>query len=432
MSAVIPHRLATVLLAVALVTFSSSRLPAQSNSSSSSTLAIVGARVVDGSGNEPFDGTVVVRDGRIAEVGRSVRPPDGARIIEAQGKTVMPGLIDIRVHLPADVAPAPAPAPAPAATRKATGGVKADAKTSAPASASATPVDEALVRALAAYLYSGVTTIGVTDIDERKLDLLRDRLSAMKLRAPRLVAASAPANAMFGSTMNGGASASGLAMAEWKQRNATFAPEVTAALASARPAALENVRGAQKAGVRLAIASNAGQGELPHGESTLKEIRALVEAGLTPLQALTAATSGSAWALGLQSDRGFLAVGQRADLIILTGEPGAASGEVAQVAQVFVGGEEVDRAVMHTLMTKPEPVPAPAPAPTAAPTAETTTAAAKPSAEASSASTASTTTAAAKALARGGKRGRKGANATKDANAAAPTEASSSNGKATE
>ena len=42
----------------------------------------------------------MLKGDRIAEVGRSVKPPDGARIIDAQGGTVMPGLVDLVVELP--------------------------------------------------------------------------------------------------------------------------------------------------------------------------------------------------------------------------------------------------------------------------------------------------------------------------------------------
>ena len=38
-------------------------------------IAIVGARIVDGSGNEPFVGTIVIAGGRIAAVGRQTEPP---------------------------------------------------------------------------------------------------------------------------------------------------------------------------------------------------------------------------------------------------------------------------------------------------------------------------------------------------------------------
>ena len=57
-------------------------------------IAIVGARIVDGSGNEPFTGTIVVSGGRISAVGRQVEPPADAQTIDGTGKAVLPGLID--------------------------------------------------------------------------------------------------------------------------------------------------------------------------------------------------------------------------------------------------------------------------------------------------------------------------------------------------
>ena len=56
--------------------------------------AIVGARILDGSGNEPFTGTIVVSGGRISAVGRQVEAPADAEKIDGTGKTVLPGLID--------------------------------------------------------------------------------------------------------------------------------------------------------------------------------------------------------------------------------------------------------------------------------------------------------------------------------------------------
>src|SRR5262249_44041220 len=50
------------------------------------------------------DATVLVRDGRIAEVGpsQSVRAPAGTRTIDGRGKFVIPGLADMHVHLFSD------------------------------------------------------------------------------------------------------------------------------------------------------------------------------------------------------------------------------------------------------------------------------------------------------------------------------------------
>ena len=43
-------------------------------------------------------GTVLIRDGKIAAVGRDVAPPAGATVIDAAGRFVMPGIIDAHSH----------------------------------------------------------------------------------------------------------------------------------------------------------------------------------------------------------------------------------------------------------------------------------------------------------------------------------------------
>ncbi|ROR65030.1 amidohydrolase [Agrococcus jenensis] len=61
-------------------------------------LAIVNAKVIPVEGQE-FDGTIVVRDGRIAELGADVAVPEGAEVLDAAGAQVTPGLVDAHVHL---------------------------------------------------------------------------------------------------------------------------------------------------------------------------------------------------------------------------------------------------------------------------------------------------------------------------------------------
>ncbi len=65
--------------------------------------AFVGGRVIDGTGRTFDAATVVVRDGRITEVGptASVRVPDGAVRVDLRGKTLMPGLVNAHGHLSA-------------------------------------------------------------------------------------------------------------------------------------------------------------------------------------------------------------------------------------------------------------------------------------------------------------------------------------------
>ncbi|MBD3293298.1 MAG: amidohydrolase family protein [Armatimonadia bacterium] len=64
--------------------------------------AIIGGTLIDGTGAEPVtDATVLVRDGRIEAAGESasVEMPEGAKVIDASGLTVMPGLIEGHAHV---------------------------------------------------------------------------------------------------------------------------------------------------------------------------------------------------------------------------------------------------------------------------------------------------------------------------------------------
>ncbi len=72
------------------------------SASGSSVIAITGGMLVDGNGGPPVhDAVVVIRDERIAAAGPrgTVAIPNGAKIINAGGMTVMPGLWDLHVHL---------------------------------------------------------------------------------------------------------------------------------------------------------------------------------------------------------------------------------------------------------------------------------------------------------------------------------------------
>ena len=66
-------------------------------------VALVGGRVISMRGDEVLDnGVVVVRGNRILAVGKlgEVRVPEGARVVDVRGKTVMPGLVDVHWHGP--------------------------------------------------------------------------------------------------------------------------------------------------------------------------------------------------------------------------------------------------------------------------------------------------------------------------------------------
>ena len=101
----------------------------------SDTFLIRGARIFVGDGKLIESGSVLVRGGKIAEVYENDGPDPkslNAETVEGAGKTILPGLIDVHVHLAA------------------AGGFSPDVKYGD---------EKSMQRALAAYLYSGVTTV---------------------------------------------------------------------------------------------------------------------------------------------------------------------------------------------------------------------------------------------------------------------------------
>jgi imidazolonepropionase-like amidohydrolase/ABC-type multidrug transport system permease subunit len=100
------------------------------------TFLIRGARIFVGDGKVIENGSVLVRGGKIAEVYEGEAPDPKtlkAETVEAAGKTILPGLIDVHIHLGAP------------------GGFYPDM--------SKYDAEKSMKRNLAAYLYSGVTTV---------------------------------------------------------------------------------------------------------------------------------------------------------------------------------------------------------------------------------------------------------------------------------
>jgi len=77
-------------------------LSPQAQAPAGQTIAVVGARVIDGTGRAPLENaTVLISNGRIQEVGPNVRIPSAATRVEAQAKTVIPGLVNAHAHVDA-------------------------------------------------------------------------------------------------------------------------------------------------------------------------------------------------------------------------------------------------------------------------------------------------------------------------------------------
>lgn len=61
-------------------------------------LVITNARIIDGTGNPWFRGSIAVKDGKIARVGQ-FDPADAKQIIDAENQIVAPGFIDVHAHV---------------------------------------------------------------------------------------------------------------------------------------------------------------------------------------------------------------------------------------------------------------------------------------------------------------------------------------------
>jgi len=135
-------------------------------------IAFTGARVIDGTGSAPIESaTIVVTNGRITAIGpsASVMPPAGATVVNAAGKTIIPGLINSHAHIDPDI------------------------------SANPGPYRDEMVRRLKTYALYGVTsvmTLGFETYDEPEGFYLRDTqrlgIGPVATDAPRLYASGRP------------------------------------------------------------------------------------------------------------------------------------------------------------------------------------------------------------------------------------------------
>jgi imidazolonepropionase-like amidohydrolase len=113
------------------------------------------------------------------------------------------------------------------------------------------------------------------------------------------------------------------------------APELQAKAAEVFPRARETIKKAIERGARVACGTDAPA--IPHGKNA-KELLALVDRGMTPLQAIRAATTVSAELIDAD-DRGRLEAGLLADIIAVPGNPLADIGVTEDVRFVMKGGQ---------------------------------------------------------------------------------------------
>jgi imidazolonepropionase-like amidohydrolase len=115
-----------------------------------------------------------------------------------------------------------------------------------------------------------------------------------------------------------------------KERRARYAQSVA------------NFEAMRQAGVKLVCGSDSGWGWTAFGENA-QEIDAMVEAGMSVHEALTAATSLAAAALGLEDEVGSLERGKRADLLVVHGDASQNVSALLDVSSVWAEGQRVDQ-----------------------------------------------------------------------------------------
>ncbi|MDX2034206.1 MAG: CIA30 family protein [Blastocatellia bacterium] len=422
-------------------------------------IAIMGATVVDGTGAAPEQRNILVRGDRIEAVGAKIEAPPGARVIDARGQTVIPGLFDLHTHLPY-------------------------------ASGSSQTGD--WPKNLKAYLYCGVTTVVDFGTYGETFEPMRRLIRTGVVEAPRIhyaVRMTTPGghgaeggrgdlfslevstanearaavrsslrfqpdvikvftdgwrygNAPDMSSMNqetlsalvdeahknglevlthtvtlekakiaaragvdviahgiGNARVDEEVIRLMKANGTTYAPTLAvyeprtreilspllktvldaSVLAAITPPLIApgttgeaprttprwqnlqaNTAALRQGGVRFGVGTDAGVVGTHHGWATLRELQLLAANGLTPLEAITAATGNAAQALHVDNERGTIAPGKQADLILIAGEPHKKISEIENIRRVFLRGREIDREKLASEIATMTPTPIPA------------------------------------------------------------------------
>ena len=95
-------------------------------------------------------------------------------------------------------------------------------------------------------------------------------------------------------------------------------------------------------GLLVAGTDPTGGGGVVPGFANHRQLELLVEAGFTPLEALSIATRNGARYLGQESRIGTLAVGRQVDVVVVDGDPSRAIADVRKVSLVFRRGVGFD------------------------------------------------------------------------------------------
>ena len=107
--------------------------------------------------------------------------------------------------------------------------------------------------------------------------------------------------------------------------------------------ASRNLKKLSDAGVTIALGTDTGPPARFPGYFELMELEMMVKAGLTPRQALTAATRDAARCMKIDGEVGTLERGKWADFVVLDGDPLADITAVRKISDVYIAGNRIGR-----------------------------------------------------------------------------------------
>jgi imidazolonepropionase-like amidohydrolase len=345
-------------------------------------LVIAGGTVIDGTGRPPLpDGVIVVRDGKFVSVtsAGTGSPPAGARRIDAGGKWIIPGLIDMHVHYHEWM---DEPFLRHGVTTVRDIGANLDSilalRRESRAGDSRKPrifacgplIDGPLPRHGSWISESVATEAEARDVARRLLARGVDCLKVYEQLTPALIHAVAqeaqragvPVTAHLRDTSAAAALEAGVRGLEHSfgfpvcdegageavarqivSRNAYVVPTlaITSPSGSRLPCLKRFIGRLAKAGGRVLAGSDTANSRPAAGALLHRELELLVDAGLSPQAALTAATSAAADALGQSDSLGTIEAGRIADLVFVAADPLRSIGTIKQVDLVIRDGRVV-------------------------------------------------------------------------------------------
>lgn len=147
-------------------------------------------------------------------------------------------------------------------------------------------------------------------------------------------------------------------VSNWRKNYDQQMKNISAEEFSLRSALLEKSLGLvgqmQKGGVKILAGTDSAAPYLVPGFSLHDELALLVKAGLTPMEALQAATRNPAEFLGHLDSQGTVAVGKNADLVLLDSNPLDDIHNTQKIRAVFVRGKLLDRLALDQLLANAE------------------------------------------------------------------------------